>query len=611
MQIFKKSTLYMEVEIIIIYNLRTPMSCENSNCIGVVGENKTFKQTFFIKGMLDDTLYYSIHLRFSDKSVNTVIPDDVVVEEDGTSILWIIKKGDIFTHGFFELQIEGRNENEIVFQTNIVNLYADESICIEDKLYENPNSETLKLREEAYNILNELKIQQSQLDENMKNLLITDITNKAEKANTLSGYGITDAYTDDEVDEMLNLKETISNRITDTSEISEDADHSKLYPSLQYLEDYYYNSENSYTAEEVDAEISRAIDNIEIDLGLVGKSAYDIAVVNGFEGTEVEWLESLKGADGADGAQGIQGLNGADGKDGRSITSVDINTSNTDGGTNTATFNFSDGNSSTVPISKNGATGADGKDYVLTDEDKTEIANQAKNLIPMSDYILKNQGSTNVGKILMVGTDGNLILANMPPGSGDVIGTIDDNNNILLSGNLSDGTYILKYENADGTVSEVGTIEVGNISEPIQPVTNDIVVTKNMRISLSSDGGDSTENGCCATEWIDLTNIPKPCTINLTGIKWSSASSTTGYHTRVMSVYKDSSDTVIDKGYTSPDVTVATVSNNNDDGTDVTVTITNTNIAKIRFCGASSTASPAGVGSIDDARATLTYTPNE
>lgn len=31
---------------------------------------------------------------------------------------------------------------------------------------------------------------------------------------------------------------------------------------------------------------------------IVGKSAYDIAVANGFEGSEEEWLASLKGADG-------------------------------------------------------------------------------------------------------------------------------------------------------------------------------------------------------------------------------------------------------------------------------------------------------------------------
>lgn len=35
--------------------------------------------------------------------------------------------------------------------------------------------------------------------------------------------------------------------------------------------------------------------------GTDGKSAYDIAVINGFVGTESVWLASLKGVDGADG----------------------------------------------------------------------------------------------------------------------------------------------------------------------------------------------------------------------------------------------------------------------------------------------------------------------
>lgn len=62
--------------------------------------------------------------------------------------------------------------------------------------------------------------------------------------------------------------------------------------------------------------------------GASGKSAYDIAVDNGFEGSEEDWLESLKGKDGAkgdqgepgpkgdDGAQGPPGADGADGQDG-------------------------------------------------------------------------------------------------------------------------------------------------------------------------------------------------------------------------------------------------------------------------------------------------------
>lgn len=40
-------------------------------------------------------------------------------------------------------------------------------------------------------------------------------------------------------------------------------------------------------------------------MGGFGKSAYDVAVDNGFEGTEEEWLASLIGTDGQDGKDGI------------------------------------------------------------------------------------------------------------------------------------------------------------------------------------------------------------------------------------------------------------------------------------------------------------------
>ena len=47
-----------------------------------------------------------------------------------------------------------------------------------------------------------------------------------------------------------------------------------------------------------------------------GKSAYEIAVEQGFVGTEEEWLESLHGQDGAQGPQGEQGLQGEPGVSG-------------------------------------------------------------------------------------------------------------------------------------------------------------------------------------------------------------------------------------------------------------------------------------------------------
>lgn len=47
-----------------------------------------------------------------------------------------------------------------------------------------------------------------------------------------------------------------------------------------------------------------------------GKSAYQIALDEGFEGSETEWLASLKGADGRNGIDGINGTNGKDGTNG-------------------------------------------------------------------------------------------------------------------------------------------------------------------------------------------------------------------------------------------------------------------------------------------------------
>lgn len=48
-----------------------------------------------------------------------------------------------------------------------------------------------------------------------------------------------------------------------------------------------------------------------------GKSAYEVALDNGFEGTEQEWLDELKGKDGENGLDGKDGTNGVSGKDGR------------------------------------------------------------------------------------------------------------------------------------------------------------------------------------------------------------------------------------------------------------------------------------------------------
>lgn len=79
-------------------------------------------------------------------------------------------------------------------------------------------------------------------------------------------------------------------------------------------EDYVYEETEVYRWAELDKRI-QALE--EIGAGKDGKSAYEIAKENGFTGTEEEWLESLRGKDGAKGDKGDQGEPGKDGAPGK------------------------------------------------------------------------------------------------------------------------------------------------------------------------------------------------------------------------------------------------------------------------------------------------------
>lgn len=115
--------------------------------------------------------------------------------------------------------------------------------------------------------------------------------------------------------------------------------------------------------------------------GKDGQSAYEIAVANGFEGSELAFLASLKGATGATGATGPQGEEGPQGEpgekgdtgekgaDGVGIQSIVLSGIVSDGGyavVDIYTITLTDGSTYEleVPYGKNGAdgeAGADGK----------------------------------------------------------------------------------------------------------------------------------------------------------------------------------------------------------------------------------------------------------
>jgi len=125
------------------------------------------------------------------------------------------------------------------------------------------------------------------------------------------------------------------------------------------------------------------------------------------------------------------------------------------------------------------------------------------------------QGIENVGKILVVGSDGNLTLKDMPNVSGDITGIVDEDNNILLSGNLADGTYVIKYQYEDGTYSSPISITIGKYEPKPEPNTGnlfDLETTKvNIRFSGSSQK-ESAQNGVWLTDLIPL-NITTDHTI--------------------------------------------------------------------------------------------------
>lgn len=101
-------------------------------------------------------------------------------------------------------------------------------------------------------------------------------------------------------------------------------------------------------------------------------------------------------------------------------------------------------------------------------------------------------------------------------GGAVVLGTVDENNVITVTSSLGDGTYILKYENADGTTTEIGQIVIGsggssyvNLADTASSdwLTNKrINSSKNIVDVTESQRGDDT---VVVTNFIDIVGVKK------------------------------------------------------------------------------------------------------
>lgn len=221
----------------IIFNKEKYEGIAAEDNAGIVGENLVSKVEFTVNDFVGKNTIAAIHLRFKDGSVNTVAPQTVKTVNNSTYIMWKIGKNDIFCHGWVEVQLELREE-ETTLQTDIVRLFAGESIPIEDKGFTNPNSETLALRDETKKCWDKIAEQNKQIENNIKVIADSDITLKEEKAN----------------------------KVTVKADVTEES-----YPSVAYLENYYYDYDD------VDDEIQNLKSSVDTKLNLKADKADTLA----------------------------------------------------------------------------------------------------------------------------------------------------------------------------------------------------------------------------------------------------------------------------------------------------------------------------------------------
>lgn len=205
--------------------------------IGITGENLVNEVEFTVNGFAGENITAAIHLRFSDGSVNSVAPQSVKVINNSTCLMWKISKNDIFCHGWVEVQLELR-DGERLLQTEIIRLFAGESLPIEDKEYNNPNSETLALRDEVQKLWAKTAEQNEKIEKTKRVIEQSDLSLKEDKQN----------------------KAVVKGDVTAQS-----------YASVEYLNNYYYD------AEEVDGQITDLGETVTMKINLKADKATTLA----------------------------------------------------------------------------------------------------------------------------------------------------------------------------------------------------------------------------------------------------------------------------------------------------------------------------------------------
>ena len=136
-----------------------------------------------------------------------------------------------------------------------------------------------------------------------------NLANKADKTSTLAGYGIVNAYTKTEMLNFLAKKEDNLNKVSSKTDIT---DSNTNYPSIEYLNEFYYDANELYSSKETDellgnkADINSVYSKVETDNFLGNKA--DKADVDTSLANKASLVNSSNIFDFDAWAKGLQGL---------------------------------------------------------------------------------------------------------------------------------------------------------------------------------------------------------------------------------------------------------------------------------------------------------------
>ena len=242
--------------------------------------------------------------------------------------------------------------------------------------------------------------------------------------------------------------------------------------------------------------------------GVNGKSAYEVAVANGFEGTETEWLASLKGN------KGDTGLSGANGQDGTSVSITSVSESGSDSGSNVVTF--SDGKTLTI---KNGSKGSQGEQGIQgVKGDKGDKGNDGYTPLKGVDYFTEEDKAEL--KLNTTNTIADTSTDNEVPTAKAVRTFV--NNKIsdvkIEQPAIVDSVAEMTDKSKQYVLQSTGTLWTYKESTTKETVTESITgLMDNTGIS-----GDNTvtADGYVCTPLFDLSKYEVPFTLHLEGADW-------------------------------------------------------------------------------------------